>query len=289
MIVSAITPSELVDQVVGLVPATGNGSRVLAVAGGSASGKTTIAQELAQYLPSARVFSQDLFQLGKDFNDRKTSPYKWDDPKNFDLASCAVALATLKRGEAVSAPYFDVVANERVGMVTIEPARWVIWEGVYAFYTEELRRQIDIAIFVDVPYVIRLLRRIKRFFMSRDIAAIDDISTPARQMLTFVWAAEKTFVSVQREMATFCIPFDDKQCQAEITSFVDVVTQRIPEALRLPQPDRNAQSISWHTLRFVLTSRSFEIFANDRCVYTAPVPAELYPAIKANLREIFAL
>lgn len=127
---------------------------VVTIVGGSASGKTTIAQQLVEELGvgTAEVFSQDWFQLGKDFSARKTSRYKWDDPENFDLPACQDALRQLRLGQPVHFLAFDVVENIRTDEQTVNPKSVVVWEGVYTAFTPELRELSDIIIYVDTPY-----------------------------------------------------------------------------------------------------------------------------------------
>lgn len=259
---------------------------VVGIAGGSASGKTTIARYLSEQLDNAALFSQDLFQLGSDFHKRKTSPYKWDDPENFALPECATALATLKKGAAVQVPAFDVVANQRIGTVKIKPAECIIWEGIYALGDGQLRNQVDISVFVDVPYVVRLLRRIARFFNVRAIAQIDDLSIPARQMLTFVWSAERDFVQRQQHFADYCVSSDEREPPAEADNFTNSMLQNIPSSLRTPYPNLKLWETTWNGLQFILRETSFEIHKGSACLYVAPIAADLIQAIYKNIKDI---
>ena len=279
-----ITQAEFVTKVHG--SDAGSTPFVVAIAGGSASGKTTLAQLLTKLLPNATLFSQDSFQLGQDFAERKTSPYKWDDPKNFCLDQCAVALADLKRGETVVIPAFDVVTNQRSGTEHITPSNHIIWEGIYALGSGDIRRSVDLSVFIDAPFLVRFIRRIGRFFATRDIAQIDDLSTPARQMLTFVWAAEKDFVLKQRETADFYIPFNDVEIEAELAAFSRTMIQRVPASLRQPPHENEVHSAPWNDMRIVLTNTSLVIYVHKDCIYVAPIPPELHEQIHENLRAI---
>lgn len=259
---------------------------VIGIAGGSASGKTTIAQDLTVQLANATLFSQDLFQLGSDFQGRKTSPYKWDDPENFALHECAVALAALKRGETAKVPTFDVLVNRRIGTTEIDPADFVIWEGIYALGSNGIRNQVDLSIFVDTPYLVRLLRRIARFFNTRTIEQIDDFSTPVRQMLTFVWKAEKDFVMKQQRFADYCVSFDERALPAEVDNFTSTMLQRIPLSLRTPQSRPQIWEATWSGLQFILCETSFEIHKDSVCLYTAPIVENLMKMVCENLKDI---
>jgi len=181
---------------------------IIAIAGGSASGKTTIALELEQALGSScTLIHQDSFQLGKKFRGKKTSQYKWDDPENFQLGEAAKTLKDIISGKTAMIPNFDVKTNESIGYLTVEPRQYIIWEGIYAFLTRELYDLSDTLIFVDAPFWFRFIRRVGRFLES-DPSIIEDYSVPARQALTFVLEAHTDFVITQRPVSNIQFQFD---------------------------------------------------------------------------------
>ncbi|MGI0135249.1 MAG: hypothetical protein ACREBW_09870 [Candidatus Micrarchaeaceae archaeon] len=80
------------------------------VAGGSSTGKSsTVLPELIAALGDKAVLvEQDWYQLGQNFAEKDTSPYRWDDPRNFQISQLAAGLRQLQQGHTISAPLFDV-------------------------------------------------------------------------------------------------------------------------------------------------------------------------------------
>jgi len=192
---------------------------VISIVGGSASGKTTVAKDLAaQFGPEATILSQDLFQFGDDFVGRKTSRYKWDDPDNFDLPNCAQVLAKLRNNEPATVPNYEVVANRRLGTIDIQPKPILIWEGIYASLSPELRELSDLVIYIEVPYIVRFVRRIARFLARKEI---DDMTVPARHMLSFVLRADVDYVSTQKQFADYVLAYNPKYAASDTATLQD--------------------------------------------------------------------
>ena len=251
---------------------TKEGPVIIAISGGSASGKTTIGETLASYFSDkSLLLSQDLFQLGKEFAYRKTSPYKWDDPLNFALDECVSSLSLLRSGKKAVIPAFDVVENRRKGTVSIESKPIIFWEGIYAVGSQELREIVDLALYVDTPYLVRLLRRIRRFISQREADGSHDYTTPARQMLTFVLRAENEIAVSQRDSANIVITFNASLIQKEIDEFI-VATNSLPLMYRSFDMTTHAlHEVTWGKLRFILFESGFGIFQQQKCLYYAPL------------------
>lgn len=251
---------------------TKEGPVIIAISGGSASGKTTIGETLASYFSDkSLLLSQDLFQLGKEFAYRKTSPYKWDDPLNFALDECVSSLSLLRSGKSAVVPAFDVVENRRKGTVSIESKPIIFWEGIYAVGSQELREMADLALYVDTPYLIRLLRRIRRFISQRDTDEAHDYATPARQMLTFVLRAENEIALSQRDSADIVIPFNASLTQSEIDEFI-AATTGLPLMYRSFDMTKPVlHEVTWGGLRFILFEDGFAVIQQQKYLYFAPL------------------
>jgi uridine kinase len=174
----------------------------------------------------ALLVSQDLFQFGSDFANKKTSRYKWDDPDNFDLARCAKTLSQLKNNQSVEVPNYDVVANKRIGTKHLRPRPVVVWEGIYAALTPELHDLADIIIYIETPYVIRLIRRVSRF-LSR--SEIEDMTVPARHMLSFVLWADIDYVATQKATANFIFDYNQKYASQDVSTLRQRSEQHMEE------------------------------------------------------------
>ncbi len=150
----------------------------IGIAGGTGSGKTTLAQRIAEALPgSVVILEHDWY-----YRDRSGVPpgerldLNYDEPAALENELLAEDLSTLKSGRAVECPAYDFSTHTRLAKTQhIEPARIVVVEGILLFAVRELRDAFELRIFVDTDDDIRLMRRIRRDIVerSRDIGAIE--------------------------------------------------------------------------------------------------------------------
>jgi uridine kinase len=139
---------------------------VVGIAGGTGSGKTTVAHKLASAMPPGRcvtiehdAYYRDQGHLSPE--DRATINY--DHPASLESTLLAVHLRELRGGRAVEVPTYDFATyTRRPETRTVEPARVIVVEGILVFSEAVLREQMDIKIFVDTDPDIRLMRRIRR-------------------------------------------------------------------------------------------------------------------------------
>ena len=135
-----------------------SGPLVVAVAGGSASGKTRAAEQLHEYFCEDSVLiSLDDYYLGVD----KMEVSNWDDPRALDLDLCAKHLAQLKSGKSILAPIYDFKISKTVGHKKIMPNNLIIAEGIFALH-EKFEAVSDIKVFVDANVHTRLVRKLVR-------------------------------------------------------------------------------------------------------------------------------
>lgn len=143
---------------------------VIGIAGGSASGKTTLAQALARGL-GERVallpmdhYYQDLAHLPMEERLRQN----YDHPDAFDLALYLDHVRALLQGRAVERPVYDFRAYTRSPRTErVHPAPVVILEGILVLFPEELRALMDLKVFVDADADERFIRRLKRDVLDR--------------------------------------------------------------------------------------------------------------------------
>jgi len=139
---------------------------VVGIAGGTGSGKTTVAHKLAAALPEGSSVSiehdayyRDLAHLAE----HERAKINFDHPASLESSLLAEHLRELRAGRAVEVPIYDFAAHTRRAVTRhVEPARVIIVEGILVFAEPELREQLDIKIFVDTDADIRLMRRIRR-------------------------------------------------------------------------------------------------------------------------------
>jgi uridine kinase len=139
---------------------------VVGIAGGTGSGKTTVAHKLAGAMPPGRCVTIDHDAYYRDQShlapaERAQSNY--DHPSSLESTLFAEHLRALRAGEPVDVPIYDFATHtRRTETRHIAPAPVIVVEGILVFTEAALREQMDIKIFVDTDPDIRLMRRIRR-------------------------------------------------------------------------------------------------------------------------------
>lgn len=139
---------------------------VIGVAGGTCSGKTTVAERLAATVGGDQLalIKQDAYYIERahqPFEQRAQANY--DHPDAFDWELMTSQLTDLIAGTTVSVPVYDYAQHTRSSdVVLVSPARIVVFEGILALFDETLRNLFDLKIFVDTDADIRLTRRLQR-------------------------------------------------------------------------------------------------------------------------------
>jgi uridine kinase len=239
---------------------------VVAVAGGTNSGKTTLTKMLANVEGEHMVhFPQDTFQLGYGFSGIETSIYRADDPTNFALGECAVGLASLKKGEDTVVPLITPLRYERHGTQVIHPKPLILWEGMYAVLTPELEALADKIFYVDAPFALRIMRRITRFIEERGGNITDEqaVISPTH-MLSSILLAEKNFVITQRPKADYIVRFDESLIDKEFKA-LEEATANLSRAESLGALHGSKQlgegSVDLHEQGLAITYQGRQIYA----------------------------
>ena len=139
---------------------------VVGIAGGTGSGKTTVAHKLAAAMPPGRCITIEHDAYYRDQSHlplEERAKTNYDHPASLQSDLLAHHLAELRAGRAVEIPIYDF-ANHTRGATRrrVTPARVIIVEGILVFTESALRDLMDIKIFVDTDADIRLIRRIRR-------------------------------------------------------------------------------------------------------------------------------
>jgi uridine kinase len=138
----------------------------IGIAGGTGSGKSTVAQRIAEGLPAgaAEVVDHDsYYKVHSDLRLEDRQQLNYDHPDALDNQLLVQHLRTLKTGRAVDVPVYDFVTHSRSSEVRrVEPTPVVIVEGILVFVDPEIRAELDIKVFVDTDADIRAFRRIRR-------------------------------------------------------------------------------------------------------------------------------
>lgn len=139
---------------------------VVGIAGGSGSGKSTVAQKVASALPDelCSILEYDAYYRDRpdlSFEDR--SQLNFDHPDMLDTQLLVEHIRALKSGEPVDTPIYDFKTHARKEeSKPVKPVPLLIVEGILTFVDPRLRGLLDIKIFVDTDADIRAFRRIRR-------------------------------------------------------------------------------------------------------------------------------
>ena len=178
---------------------------VLGVAGGSASGKTTIINKLQDYFgEDIAVISHDAYyKAHPEMTFEERSHLNYDHPDSFESDRMAEDVRKLIKGNAIDMPVYDYVNHNRSEeTVRIEPKNVIVTEGILILENKELRDLMDIKIFVDTDADERLMRRIKRDMVERGRSIesiIDQYSETVKPM-------HEEFVEPSKKHADVIIP-----------------------------------------------------------------------------------
>ncbi|HEY1957657.1 MAG TPA: uridine kinase [Polyangiaceae bacterium] len=142
------------------------GPLFLGIAGGSGSGKTTIARAIFDAVPPGEgvLIEQDHYyrkQSHLSYAERERVNY--DHPDALEIELLCEHLDALRRGEAIERPTYDFSVHDRAPEpLHVPPARVIVVEGILVLADDRLRERLDVKIYVDTDPDIRLMRRIRR-------------------------------------------------------------------------------------------------------------------------------
>lgn len=212
-------------------------TKIVAIAGGSASCKTTVARALAQSLAplSAIIIGEDDY-----YRSRETIPnfdpltYNFDTPAAKDAALLCAHLAAAKRGDPFEKPFYDLKTHtRRAETERIQPADVVIVEGLHVLATPALCAAMDLKVFMESEESLRLGRR-----MIRDV--VERARTPQsvlQQFFTNVRPMHAAHVAPQRARADLVLvstfdggPSETAAHVEQIVAALDSLSYRPSEA-----------------------------------------------------------
>jgi len=183
-----------------------SGPLVIGLAGGSGSGKTTIAQSIVDAIGRDDV---TLIQHDAYYHDQSDTPVEdrakvnYDHPDSLETSLLVSHLERLIDGEAIERPVYDFTVHNRSDeTVRIEPRQAIIVEGILVLYEPELRRLMDLKVYIDTDPDLRLARRWERDITERgrSFASVRD------QYLETVRPMHLQFVEPSKRYADIVIP-----------------------------------------------------------------------------------
>ena len=179
---------------------------IIGVAGGTGSGKTTVAERVKEAFPgrTVQIISHDSY-----YHDNSHLPLdqrariNYDHPEAFDTDLLVEHLAALRRGEVVAVPRYDYSTHSRLPDTDpMEPADILFVEGILVLESEPLRALMDIRLYVDVDADERVLRRLVRDMKKRGRT----LESVVEQYLSIVRPMHLQFVLPSKRYAHLIIP-----------------------------------------------------------------------------------
>jgi len=179
---------------------------IIGVCGGTASGKTSVCEDILKKLENQRVviISQDSFYRSLDQDSLKhVHSYNFDHPNAFDWSLLEEVLRGVKGGKRVEIPEYSFISHTRLKETTaLYGADVILFEGILAFYTEELRDIMDLKLFVDTDADTRLSRRVMRDINERGRT----LQGVLHQYETFVKPSFEDYILPTKKYADVIIP-----------------------------------------------------------------------------------
>ena len=200
---------------------------IIGVAGGTGSGKTTLARHIANaFGERVAVITHDSYyraQSDKSLEERVLQNY--DHPDAFETDLLRKHLKMLTSGQAVNAPVYDyTIHNRSERTVRVEPKPVIVLEGILIFSDEKLREDMDLKIFVDTDADERILRRIIRDTQERGRS----LESVIKQYLATVKPMHDAFVEPYKRYADIIVPGGGNNPAA-----LDMIITRIHKQLAL--------------------------------------------------------
>ncbi|CAF1639735.1 unnamed protein product [Rotaria sp. Silwood1] len=202
---------------------------VIGICGGSASGKTTVAQHIVENLniPWVTLLSMDSFYkvlTDEQHEQAKMNNYNFDHPDAFDFDLLIETLKNLKIGKQVEIPLYNFTTHSRESYTKIlYGANVVIFEGIMSFFRKDIREILDMKIFVDTDADIRLARRLERDIAERG----RDIEGVIQQYTRYVKPSYDHYIAPTMTYADIIVPRGGENLIA-----IDLIVQHINRELQ---------------------------------------------------------
>jgi uridine kinase len=179
---------------------------IIGIAGGTGSGKTTLAMKIKEYFENDIVLiCQDYYYKSFDhlsYEERKL--LNFDHPNSFDNNLMIEHIKTLKEFKTIQRPVYSFIEHKRLDQtITEQPKRVIIVEGILVLDDPKLVELMDIKVFVDTDSDIRFARRLMRDIHERG----RDIDSVVNQYIKTVKPMHEAFVEPSKKNADIIIPF----------------------------------------------------------------------------------
>jgi uridine kinase len=200
---------------------------LIGIAGGTGSGKTTVANAIVTRVGEERIailshdsYYRDFVDLPKDILERQN----FDHPDSLESELLVRHLKALKQGMVVETPIYDFKVHRRAAQTRrVEPRKVVLVDGILIYAEPELRKLFDVKIYVDTDADIRFIRRLKRDIAERGRT----VESVVAQYESTVRPMHMEFVEPSKRYADLIVPEGGENMVA-----LDFLFARLRELLR---------------------------------------------------------
>ncbi len=202
-------------------------SIIIGIAGGTGSGKTTIAKNIVQEYGPGEVLRLDLDSYYRDLSNlslEARTAINFDHPSSLEIELLVQHVEELCQGKTVQIPIYNFATHTRSKDTrTVKPHKVIIIEGIMALYFAALTEKMDLKLYVDTPSDIRFIRRLKRDIIERG-RSVDSV---IEQYKSTVRPMHSQFVEPNKFLADVIIPEGGMNRVA-----VDLIRTKIDSVLR---------------------------------------------------------
>lgn len=199
---------------------------VIGIAGGTGSGKTTVASAIYDRVGKDKIewISHDAYYRNfESLSAEERHHINFDHPDSLETELLARHIDVLLKGASVEVPIYDFTTHSRKNETQrVEPRKVIIVEGILVLYEPELRKRIDIKLFVDTPADIRFVRRLMRDIKTRGRT----VESVIEQYVTTVRPMHEEFVEPSKRHADLIIPEGGENMVA-----IDAIIARVERLL----------------------------------------------------------
>jgi uridine kinase len=202
---------------------------MIGIAGGSGSGKSTIARKIQQRCESVSVMMFQLDHYYRDLAEMEPSDrdkVNFDHPDSLEMPLLEAHIADLASGKSIARPTYEFASHTRSSKVEkLEPTDVIIVDGIFSLYSPEIRKHLTFSVYVDVSDDVRFIRRLKRDVDERGRTNEGVI----RQYLATVKPMHDQFVEPTKHQADLVVHWDnynDRTIDMLSTMILGAVKQR---------------------------------------------------------------
>ncbi len=182
------------------------GTLFIGIAGGTGSGKTTVAEALLDALPSSRAIliqHDSYYRDHPDLSYEERASLNYDHPDSLETDLIVKHLDDLRSRKPICLPQYDFATHRRLDKtIDVSPAPVIIVEGILVLAEKAIRDRLDIKIFVDTAADIRLMRRVRRDLENRGRV----FAQVRKQYYETVRPMHQAFVEPSKSFADLIIP-----------------------------------------------------------------------------------